>query len=132
MSVDTNALASRLAVLERDNRRLKRVVGVLALAFAPFALMAQVLPATPRVTESRQFALLDSDNRTRASLEIVNNQPVFVFYDGRGKTRVRLGLDKNGAPTLTAILPSGRVIELLSEWPKVRPLTDPDGVTRFR
>ena len=53
--------------------------------------------------------------------------PTLTFYDGHGRTRVKLGLDPFGAPTLTAILPSGRDIELLSEWPKVRPLTDRDG-----
>jgi hypothetical protein len=126
MAVDLESLSSRVEKLERENRWLRRGLLAALLSAAPLAVMAQVAPAPPRPTEARQFTLLDSDNRTRASLEIVGNQPALVFYDGRGKTRVRLGLDKNGAPTLTAILPSGRDIELLSEWPRVRPLTDPD------
>jgi hypothetical protein len=124
MSGELNALSVRVAKLERENRRLRRAALTMVLGLAPLAAMAQILPGHPRVTESQQFALLDADNRTRASLEMVGSQPTLVFYDGRGNPRVRLGLDKSGAPTLTAILPSGRDIELLSEWPRLRPLTE--------
>jgi hypothetical protein len=123
MVPDFVSLENRMRQLERENRRLKRVVLATLLSVAPVALMAQVL--APRPIESRRFDLVDSDG-TRARLDVINGAPVLVFYDGRGKARVKLGVDAKGAPTLTAILPSGRDIELLSEWPKARPLTNPE------
>jgi hypothetical protein len=122
MPSEMTSLSDRIDALELENRRLRRMMTMILLLVAPVAIMAQV--AVPnRIIESKQFAVVDANQRTRATLDIVTNNPELVFYDARGQARIRLGLDKN-TPTLTATLPSGREIELLSEWPKIRPLTE--------
>lgn len=62
-----DALTQRVAHLERDNRRLKRIGALLVLGLAASMLIGSVLPKSP-IIEAETFVLKDGAGRARAIL----------------------------------------------------------------
>lgn len=99
-------LGARVAILERENRALRRrVLAVVALLAVP--LLAAYVPANDRV-EASELAVRDKSGATRAR----------IFVDEQGTTRLVLR-DKDGKST--AVLSSGDGASLV--------LTDKSGKT---
>jgi len=105
MTTDTrglDAITRRLESLERDNRRLRRIllIGLLVATGAAAAAQQVVIPTAAHVKTER-ITLVDGDNRTRAVLETpsvpeFDGNPVLTFYDNDGHRRVRLGINDAG------------------------------------
>lgn len=117
---ELDVLKQRITRLERRNRMILVVAGLALAAAAPLALMAQ-MPAA-RVVEAQQFILADTDGKMRATLEMAGSGPALTLRDADGTIKVRLAIGLKG-PTLSAIMPSGKTIDLLSES-RTLPLSD--------
>ena len=106
----------RLDALETQNRRLKQLLVVVLAIVAAVGARAQV--ATTAITGDR-FVLVDTSNRTRATLELATpaqgttRYPVLTFLDGTGKPRLRLGLAARG-PVLELVDENGKVKDYLA------------------
>jgi len=97
-SEELSNILARLGSVERENRRLKRMVlGVLVLVGAVL-LMGQARP-TYRIAEAERFALKDATGRTRARLEMDGeDRPTLALLDASGFPLVSLAAGET--PTL--------------------------------
>jgi hypothetical protein len=118
----------RLARLERENRRLKRVGGVvIVLCLVCVSAGAYLAQSDPVKVEDAagttrvQLTMTDSDESAmelfdRAGVrrifigENTDKRPNMTFYDGRGLRRIFLGFTTNGQPNLTFYDADGSVI----------------------
>jgi hypothetical protein len=122
--MELTRLARRLDDLERQNRRLKRILIVAVVLAAAAGAGAQVAPAA--VTGER-FVLVDAQNRTRATLETAGQPagparyPVLTFLDAAGRPRLRIGLAARGA-MLEVVDESGKAKDYFGPF-TARPLT---------
>ena len=65
--MENTSLVERLERVERDNQRLKLVVGALLLVLAAVPLIGAVMPEQlPEVIQAREFRLIDENFETRA------------------------------------------------------------------
>jgi hypothetical protein len=95
----------RIARLEHESRRW-RIVAIGAL-FVPFLLMG--LGATPRgdaaaSLEAREFVLVDADGRALIRLgrdAETRARAVLEFLDREGERRIAIGVENNGAPSMS-------------------------------
>lgn len=83
-------LARRVEHVERENRRLRRIM-VAASAGAILALLgAARFREKPRIIEAERFMLYDKDGRIRALLDMTpDDTPTLAFYDKQGSNRAR-------------------------------------------
>lgn len=88
----------RLERLERENRRLKVVVGSILLGLAAVGLVGQAgAKSGGMVVEAEQFLLRDSSGVLRAALKTAVNGPVgLALADTKGQNRMLLDVDKDG------------------------------------
>lgn len=83
-------LEQRVEKLERGNRRLKMVGGVVAAVLMAAALVGAVLPQEiPEVVDARVFRVLDGNGTGRAMMHDVGIE----YYDENGTARVWIGAD---------------------------------------
>ncbi len=98
-NIDMASLLQRLERLERQNRVGKRL-GLLVLALLAVVGFAGAAaqPAVPESLVAREFKLLDPDGKMRARLFMTNaGQPAFSLFDEKGKERIYMHINKNGA-----------------------------------
>lgn len=109
-------LTTRLARLERETRRSKRITLVVVLAAAAVVLMGQTAPhRTPKSLEAEEFVLRDSRGQVRASLGTTQNPSATVLqiHGDNGKPRTRLTVSSDGTSSLEVIDTGERVRVLL-------------------
>jgi hypothetical protein len=84
-------LADRLTKLERQNRRLKQLGGLLlAVAGLILLMAAQREKVTP--TEARKWVLQTAEGKDRARLEIARGEPLLRFMDDDGRDVATVGV----------------------------------------
>ncbi len=103
--------AQRLDQLERENRRLKRRVDVMALlgavilvgvlsrlvAYAHSAGAPRVINA--KVVNAEWFSLRDEEGRARAKLTVdPGGVPILAFYDKLDKSKMSISINKKDEP----------------------------------
>lgn len=93
--MSTDALAARLAHLERAHRRLRRLTLALLAVVAGGVLVAA--GADDGVLRGRSLQLLDAQGRVRLLATVASG---FSVLDERGRPRAVLGGDGQGAPGL--------------------------------
>src|SRR6476619_5155579 len=127
---ELHTLTRRLDALERQNRRLRHtLVLVAAVAAAGAAGVRARAQAAPAAVAGDRFELVDSQNRTRATLDMAAAQqgpsryPVLTFLDAANKPRLRVGLGARGA-LLEAIDEAGKAKDYFGPF-TARPLTQP-------
>lgn len=92
------ALASRVAKLEMQNRRLKKV-GIASLIVATAVIAMGQAPAK-KVIEANEFVLLDASGTARARLSMeTKDKPTLSFY--KDKTIITASLAGGDEPYLT-------------------------------
>jgi hypothetical protein len=138
------ALAHRLELIERDNRRMRRLgtamligIGViLGLCIAVVVVAARHgMPGfVPAVTESSKFLLRDGDGRIRGTWGMNGDGSVLLaLQDSGGRDRLRLSVLPDGSAGL-AFVDSARqsrvVLGLLPDQSSSLVLADGGGKTR--
>jgi hypothetical protein len=89
-AASSDLLVERLNALERQNRRLARVL-VLVLVAGGVGLLAGARGSGDPVA----FALKDADGRTRAQLQMAKNGPVLQFMNEQGNPVASVGLNQD-------------------------------------
>lgn len=96
-------LARRVAELERHNRRLHRVVVLLACGGLGWLVAGPRLEAQdpgkaarPRSVAAEQFLVVDAAGGTRAELGMAKDGPLLRLLDGAGRSRAELAVGKDG------------------------------------
>lgn len=91
-------LEARLAQLETDNRRLRRVGGAALIGLSALTLMSFAAPAICDIVWAERFVLRDAQNKTRLSINAyATDTPSLVFHDARGKAMGSLGIAPDGS-----------------------------------
>lgn len=94
-----DTVVQRLARVERENRRLKRLGGLMLLGFTAVVLMGQTKGA--RVVEAEKFVLRDPTGKVRASLSTLPDSSVgFAILSADGKS-LSLSAEGDGTMGLT-------------------------------
>lgn len=96
--IAVEALARRLDILERQNRRLRSAVVAMAIA-AGAATTARVARAAAAPITSERFTVVDVADRTRATLENGRGHAagaMLTFFDQAGNPAVKLGIGDKG------------------------------------
>ena len=119
-----DSLTRRLDALERENRRLRYAVYLVAALMAGASVLAAA--ATPLV--ANRVTLVDGQQHPRAVLDVNSagahrGSPMLTFYDQDSTVRLRVGIGDRG-PILEVVDPSGRVRDLLGPV-GARPATVP-------
>jgi hypothetical protein len=105
----------KLADLQRSNRRLRVMIGALALVGGALITMAQASSSGSEVVEARQFVLRDDSGRVRAVLGTTPDGAAGLnLDDASGKTRVALDVDYAGSPGLDLFDQNGKRRALVS------------------
>src|SRR2546421_156396 len=104
VDVDLVRLAERIDVLERENRRLKRM-GATALVLISVLVAAGAQPsegpARNGTVEAEQFIVRDRTGKERARLALGDDgSPRLFFRDGEGRVRLQMSVGPNGTPGL--------------------------------
>lgn len=110
-----DTLTTRLARLERETRRSKRITLVVLLGAAATVLMGQTAPhRTPKSLEAEEFVLRDSRGQVRASLGTTQNPSATVLqiHGDNGKPRTRLTVSSDGTSSLE-IMDTGERVRVL-------------------
>jgi hypothetical protein len=91
------ALERRIEKVERENRRLKiaALIAVLCLGGA-LSLGAAANPPQQQKLEAETIVLRDAEGKTRIVLGVDKEGPGIAFLDAKGKLRMNLGLAKEG------------------------------------
>ncbi len=94
-------LEQRLVLLERTNRRMKRIGAVVLLVAAAVLLSGATQRKDLPDLEVRSLTLKDKDGKTRAALGASADGAVgLLLTDKDGKTRAYLVVEANGSPLL--------------------------------
>ncbi len=95
-------LAQRLNIMERQNRRLKRMGMVILAGATVLTLMGQA--RLSRTVEAEKFILKDASGKVRAEIGMGEKGPALRFRAEDGKFRIGLGLvgDEHGLFLLDA------------------------------
>ena len=143
------AIANRVAKLEAQNRRLKKV-GIASLIVAA-AVIAMGQASTKKVIEANEFVLKDTNGETRAWLGMAQtvaqlviygpennkggfmiigsgpNGPIISLADGKANQRVNLDLQPGGDPRLIFRDESGSSTAYLAGGGPYLSLSDGEG-----
>ena len=137
-------LVKRVARLERQNSRYKRVGIVAFLAISTVTLMGQI-PVNQEV-RAQKFALYDATGKNRAMLFTRDGQTILAMADKDGEPRMTLVVAADGTPALGLFdkgdkLRAGLAVEKGSsrlalypketEKPRVLLTVDANGATRL-
>jgi len=98
-----DVLAERLDRLERENRRLKRLVYGALLGIAAVAVMGQAPSSIVRVFEAEKFVLHGPDGQIRAELGVeTNGESALRLYPEKkgGKAELMLAVTADGQARL--------------------------------
>lgn len=82
------SIVERLETLEKQNRTMKRVLGIIIVMAASLLLMGQV--AAKRTFDGTEFLLRDGKGVIRAKWTVTNDGPQLLFLDPNGNTRAEL------------------------------------------
>jgi hypothetical protein len=82
---ELNAIRSRIAALERENRRMKKIAMTVVVAAVAAITMGQARQS--RIIEGEKFVLKDTSGKTRAELGISGGFPSLRFVDPDGMFR---------------------------------------------
>jgi hypothetical protein len=94
-------LERKQADLQRTNRRLESVTGMLLLVSGALALMGQTGTRQPKSLEAEQFVLCGSDGKVRGAMGITTDGAVGLnLADAKGQTRITLDVAADGSPGL--------------------------------
>jgi hypothetical protein len=115
MQESTSELIERLsrlemqqAKLQRGNKRLKLMMGGLALICGALITMAQTSSTVPDTLEAQQFLLRDSSGKLRGAIGVTSDGAAGInFDDGAGHTRLTVDLDASGDPGIDLYDPNG-------------------------
>ena len=103
-------LERKQADLQRTNRRLESVTGMLLLVSGALALMGQTGSRQPQSLEAEQFVLRGSDGKVRGAMGITPDGAVGVnLADVKGRTRITLDVAADGSPGLDFSDPQGKL-----------------------
>jgi hypothetical protein len=97
MEMGWKELETRLAALEKQNRRLRRGAVLLGLG-ALAALLAGAARPRSRVVTATEFRLVDSKGTVKGSFLADKNGPVLALRDAMGRARARVSVGADGAP----------------------------------
>jgi hypothetical protein len=117
MNESTNELLERLsrlesqqAKLQRSNKRLRMMTGVVALLCGALITMGQTSSAVPDTIEAQQFLLRDSSGKLRGAMGVLSDGAVGLnLSDPDGRTRVTVDLASNGTPGVDLYDQNGKV-----------------------
>lgn len=91
-------LEARLAQLESDNRRLRRVGGAALIGLSALTLMSFAAPVICETVWAERFVLRDAQNKTRVTINAyATDTPSLVFHDARGKAMGSVGIAPDGS-----------------------------------
>ncbi|HLN12254.1 MAG TPA: hypothetical protein VK587_03645, partial [bacterium] len=97
---EVEALAARLAVVERRFRRATMVWLGVVIALIVLSVGAQRAFSQTQTVQTRELDIVDGGGKIRISLALsTNGNPGIWVYDANGKTRAYLGLSGTGQPT---------------------------------
>ncbi len=83
------SLADRVAILEAQNRRLKKAI--IALLIVSSAVIGMGQGASKKIIEANEFVLRDASGKPRARLSMeVENRPTLSFYSDKGNLTTSL------------------------------------------
>ena len=92
-----SAIESRLARLEAENRRLRRIGGAALFGLGSLTLMSFAAPAICDIVWAERFVLRDAHNKTRVTMNAYSTDtPSLVFHDARGKAMGSVGIAPDG------------------------------------
>lgn len=88
----------RLARLEAENRRLKRI-GLAGLgAFCALGLASWAAPTFCHTVTAERFVLRDAHNKKRLTMNAYGTDvPTIAFHDAKGKQTGTIGVTKDGS-----------------------------------
>jgi len=99
-SLDTQALAARLAAVERRLRITTMVWLGVVMVMIVLSVGAERALSQTQALQARSLDIVDANGRTRISLSMSTaGNPAIWIYDANQKTRVYLGLSGSGQPT---------------------------------
>lgn len=100
------ALANRVAKLEAQNRRLKKLGIASLVVVAAVITMGQV--TVKKVIRANEFEMLDSSGNVRAHLSVMDGSPSLDLFDEAGQPRVVIANFSDG-PQIALTNPAGKV-----------------------
>ncbi|MBP1608904.1 MAG: hypothetical protein H6Q04_1139 [Acidobacteria bacterium] len=126
-----DALWSRLELLERQNRRMKRF-GIILLVLAGSLFLMGQAAKTSRTVEATKFILKNAKGKKRAELGIRLDGPELAFYDDKEQTLLSIGLLEEG-PGLLVLKSDGKKIVSFSVTPTgpMMSFSDQNGAKRL-
>jgi hypothetical protein len=96
MTSPTADVTQRLDRLERENRRLKRIGGVVLVTLAAVVLMGQATPGkVAKVVEAEKFVLRDRAGQLRATLAADANVATFALYGSKEQLRAAISVSRD-------------------------------------
>jgi hypothetical protein len=140
MDQSTGELIERLsrlelqqAKLQRSNKHLRMMTGVMVLLCGALFTMAETSTVTDTV-EAQQFLLRDSSGKLRGSMGVLSDGAVGLnLSDPAGRTRVTVDLASNGTPGLDLYDQDGKIRATMALGDSGQPgvgLYGPDGHLR--
>jgi hypothetical protein len=95
--IDLASFRLRLDALERQNRRLRRVLGAASVAVFAVVAVGATAPA-PRVIEAEQVLIRDANGRTRAilGLDPASHSAGLAVLGASGARRIGVGVKSDG------------------------------------
>ena len=117
MEQSTTELIERLSRLERQqaglqrsNKHLRMMSGVLMLICGALFTMAQTSSVVPDTLEAQQFLVRDSGGKLRAAMGVTSDGAVGLnLTDPSGRTRLTVDLAANGTPGVDLYDQDGKV-----------------------
>lgn len=88
---------ARLDAIERQNRLLKRGLGLLVAVGGAVLLMGQ---AAPKIVSAEQFLLVDGAGKRRAEISLAGGAARLLLFDKSKRVRLNLTVQGNGQPTM--------------------------------
>ncbi len=88
--LELQALANRITILERENKRLKHLYLISSLAVSSILLMGQAAPR-PRTIEANEILIKDGAGTLRAKLAAEGKDEGLALYDAHGVPTTFLG-----------------------------------------
>lgn len=102
MSNELRQLEARLALVELQNRRLKRWGTIAGGALLGLGLFGFAAPVVCDVVTGERLVIRDSSGRQRFGLDAYRvDEPGLTLHDAAGRQRAKLGLDEKGDVTLS-------------------------------